>query len=509
MLEDLSINSHLQAVSALLGLNFFSKVAEIVPQPYLDEIFHIPQTQLYCRAAARGESLLTVPWDPKITTPPGLYVLGQLYSQYLATPLLSYFNRTDIDPCGPLALRSVNFLGVMAVLPIVLGAIQRVNKRNTEQQVEARTILTLMGFPLLFFFSTLFYTDVWSTIFVLLALATGSVDPAAGTGTSALAGKIIRRSLSAFIALVSITFRQTNILWAGYIAVSLLEEEHRSLEAAKDKGDKGTTSKSSKPSNRWLPELPQGTPDLIKFAYTAVTTPSITIPYGLVAVAFAAFLHFNGGVAMGDKENHQFSLNPAQIFHLALHVVFFTGPIVFAGFHLPAYFNYLTRHPLIFASSIAIIGLLVFYTTGDAHPFTLADNRHFTFYIWRKLIQPSKNSLPFALVVAAPIYHTGLWLLWPREEPAEDGAPSNIYTRVFYFVAVIASLVPSPLLEPRYYILPYIIWRARHYRSVDSKLLPILELAWYMVINVLVFYLFLYKPFTWASEPGHLQRFMW
>lgn len=504
MLEDLSIDSHIQAASLLLGLNYFSKVAEIVPQPYLDEIFHIPQTQLYCRAAVRGESLLTVPWDPKITTPPGLYVLGQLYSQYLATPLLSYFKRSDIDPCGPMVLRSVNFLGVMAVLPIVLGAIQRINKRHTEQQVEAGTLLTLMGFPLLFFFSTLFYTDVWSTVFVLLALAFGSVDPEARG-----ASKIIRRALSALIALISITFRQTNILWAGYVAVSLLEEEHRSLEAVKSKVNKDKASKSSKPSNGLLPELPEGTPDLIKFAYTAVTTPSITIPYGLVAVAFAAFLHLNGGIAMGDKENHQFSLNPAQIFHLALHVVFFTGPVVFAGFHLPAYYNYFTRHPFVFTSSVAIIGLLVFYTTGDAHPFTLADNRHFTFYIWRKLIQPSKNSLPFALVVAAPIYHTGLWLLWPREESTQDGAQSNIYTRIFYFVAVIASLVPSPLLEPRYYILPYVIWRARHYRSVDSKLLPILELAWYMVINVLVFYLFLYKPFAWPSEPGRLQRFMW
>ena len=34
-----------------------------------DEIFHVPQTQKYCRG-------LFTEWDPKITTFPGLYVAG-------------------------------------------------------------------------------------------------------------------------------------------------------------------------------------------------------------------------------------------------------------------------------------------------------------------------------------------------------------------------------------------------------------------------------------------------
>jgi hypothetical protein len=35
------------------------------PEPYLDEVFHIPQAQVYC------EGRFDV-WDDKITTPPGL-----------------------------------------------------------------------------------------------------------------------------------------------------------------------------------------------------------------------------------------------------------------------------------------------------------------------------------------------------------------------------------------------------------------------------------------------------
>jgi len=41
------------------------EVNGIVMEPYMDEPFHIPQAQAYCR----GEWGV---WDPKITTPPGL-----------------------------------------------------------------------------------------------------------------------------------------------------------------------------------------------------------------------------------------------------------------------------------------------------------------------------------------------------------------------------------------------------------------------------------------------------
>jgi alpha-1,2-glucosyltransferase len=40
-------------------------VNSVVPEPYMDEIFHVPQAQQYCH----GDFLT---WDPMITTPPGL-----------------------------------------------------------------------------------------------------------------------------------------------------------------------------------------------------------------------------------------------------------------------------------------------------------------------------------------------------------------------------------------------------------------------------------------------------
>jgi hypothetical protein len=53
-------------------------VNSIVPHPYMDEIFHIPQAQEYCQGNFRK-------WDPMITTFPGLYDGHPPLSHYLSS----------------------------------------------------------------------------------------------------------------------------------------------------------------------------------------------------------------------------------------------------------------------------------------------------------------------------------------------------------------------------------------------------------------------------------------
>ena len=36
-----------------------------------------------------------------------------------------------------------------------------------------------------------------------------------------------------------------------------------------------------------------------------------------------------------------------------------------------------------------------------------------------------------------------------------------------------------------------------------------LETFWFLLINAVTGYMFLYKGFTWPQEPGRIQRFMW
>lgn len=37
----------------------------------------------------------------------------------------------------------------------------------------------------------------------------------------------------------------------------------------------------------------------------------------------------------------------------------------------------------------------------------------------------------------------------------------------------------------------------------------IFETAWFILINSVTAYVFLYKGFEWPQEPGRIQRFMW
>ncbi|KAG8810941.1 glucosyltransferase, partial [Serendipita sp. 399] len=61
------------------------EVNSVVWEPYMDEPFHVPQAQAYC------ESQWEV-WDPKITTPPGLYlsaaVIRKIFMFKCRLPLL-------------------------------------------------------------------------------------------------------------------------------------------------------------------------------------------------------------------------------------------------------------------------------------------------------------------------------------------------------------------------------------------------------------------------------------
>ncbi|VDK75038.1 unnamed protein product [Litomosoides sigmodontis] len=78
---------------------------------------------------------------------------------------------------------------------------------------------------------------------------------------------------------------------------------------------------------------------------------------------------------------------------------------------------------------------------------------------------------------------------------------------LLYILGTAAVLVPAYLLEPRYFIVPYIFWRL----SYPERRIPviILELVYEFLINIVVLYMFLYKPFEWSHEPGVKQRFMW
>ena len=251
---------------------------------------------------------------------------------------------------------------------------------------------------------------------------------------------------------------------------------------------------------------------------------------------------------------------------------------------------------------LPIMGAVVHFNT-IVHPFTLADNRHYVFYVFRLLL----GIHPAFKYAAVLFYFLCGWAVisafgWttlqapprllqvspPPKQPATSASKASskelpkekkltskstpkaaarkarqakqakpepispeVYARIqqhiiqrqieqpqaprislviVWLTATALSLVTAPLVEPRYFIIPWVMWRLhlppmptlaavrqqrpqteydRACADAATNLPKFLESVWFMVINLVTGYVFLYKGFEWPQEPGKVQRFMW
>lgn len=81
------------------------------------------------------------------------------------------------------------------------------------------------------------------------------------------------------------------------------------------------------------------------------------------------------------------------------------------------------------------------------------------------------------------------------------GQDQTLLQNLLLPVFVLPTLIPTPLLEPRYFLIPYVLLRAQ---VVDVPLYAVIgEGFWYGVINAATMYVFLHK------ERAGVGRFMW
>jgi alpha-1,2-glucosyltransferase len=204
---------------------------------------------------------------------------------------------------------------------------------------------------------------------------------------------------------------------------------------------------------------------------------------------------------------------------------------------IPASFPSKLKIPGILVSALFVIGAFtaVHFNT-IIHPYTLADNRHYVFYVFRILRRHAAIKY-----IAVPIYAVCAWLaigalglssnnrdaLEKKRDAAhptsgEGSRPPVTISFIFvWLVSTALSVVTAPLVEPRYFIIPWIIWRLR-IQSSPASLPPGgrsaktsydtrfgIETLWLLAINIAVTYTFIHRGFTWPSEPGKIQRFLW
>jgi len=90
-----------------------------------------------------------------------------------------------------------------------------------------------------------------------------------------------------------------------------------------------------------------------------------------------------------------------------------------------------------------------------------------------------------------------------RNRPARHtpGASQSLLQTLVLPICALPTLLLTPLLEPRYFLIPYILLRAQ-IADVELPMLA-LEGAWYAAINAVTMYVYLY------CEREGVGRFMW
>ncbi|XP_057971407.1 dol-P-Glc:Glc(2)Man(9)GlcNAc(2)-PP-Dol alpha-1,2-glucosyltransferase isoform X2 [Malania oleifera] len=447
------------AVAALVSLWVIPisiLVNHIVPDPYMDEIFHIPQAQQYCKGNFRS-------WDPMITTPPGLYYLSlahvaSLFPGMLCAQVASSFS----DVCSTAVLRSINDVASLtAVLAMYLAAL----KKNYQ--------------------------------------------------------------FSALLGVVSILIRQTNIIWMLFVActeiinITMVHQRDnvivddvairknvtmganlrkRKLGNAVDGANYFRTNTSTSSTANASGLLDEIQAILISSWHLKYELLVSFCPFFVVLVAFAAFILLNGSVVLGAKEAHAVSPHLAQILYFSLVSAISMAPLHFTFSQAVNLFQLMWKNrPYCFLIGFLALtaGFLSVHFFSLAHPYLLADNRHYTFYLWRRIIG-LHWSMKYILV---PLYIYS-WL-----------SIFSILGRVqkktgvlAYFLASAAVLVPAPLIEFRYYTIPF-YFLMLHSPIYDYRSWLLAGIL-YIAINVFTMMMFLFRPFHWNHEPG-IQRFIW
>ncbi|KAF0305638.1 putative Dol-P-Glc:Glc(2)Man(9)GlcNAc(2)-PP-Dol alpha-1,2-glucosyltransferase [Amphibalanus amphitrite] len=454
------------AVFAGTATLVFHHVYRLQPTPFIDEAFHVPQCQRYCAGNFTQ-------WDDKITTLPGLYLLS--------VGVLGYTSGLQRPACSLYLLRLVNLLfsvGTLVTLYSILKVLNAEQERREWRHLVAA--LSLASFPVLYTFSFLYYTDMASTLLVLLMY---SLHLHRQPGAAAAIGA------------VSVLVRQSNVVWVAVVgAFACTDAMVAALAAARSAPRRRPVDPSSPRIVREVLHFywSQARHDPLALAEALTDVVYEGVQYGAVCAAFVAFVAWNGALVVGDRSAHEAVLNaPQLLYFLATSAVWLAPLMVESAQQMLATVR---ARPALWAALAAGLALLL-QSAGAPHPYLLADNRHVAFYAWRRWL--GHRTLRLTLV---PVSAATLALL------AAGGARRPLLQRAALAAGTALVLVPQRLLEFRYFIVPFLLWRLQLRPPGGAALLA--ECALYAAVNAAVLYLFTVKTFTWDDQPG-VQRIIW
>ena len=203
---------------------------------------------------------------------------------------------------------------------------------------------------------------------------------------------------------------------------------------------------------------------------------------------------------MGDRANHQVSLHVCQLFYFAAFSALFSfATFVFSYKKLKNVLTFFTANLKAILMVVLPIFCIIVKNFTYEHMFLLSDNRHYTFYVWSRLIRRFELSR----YLLTPVYLACVYLIY--RNLAQSG--KSVGWMLAYAACVFIGVVPQQLIEFRYFIIPYYMYRFN--LTVCSWKELVAEMIFNCLVNSLTIYIFLNKTFHWQDAPEEIQRFMW
>ena len=345
--------------------------------------------------------------------------------------------------------------------------------------------------------------------------------------------------LSAIFGSIAILYRQTNVVWLGFCLCQLILLNADNLVKNQDiklldKQVKETTlpNISSIPQQQrikrhsYVFELLVRKPSeglfskdfdlktlphklfrddfwgkkLIYSDIMKVLDMSIIQPYFVVITTFFFFVCINNGIVVGDRSNHQAALHVVQIFYFWTFVCFFTySSFLFSPKKLKNLLNFASANFKLIVAIFLPFALFIVSNFTYEHPFLLADNRHYTFYLWSRLFKRYE----MARYLVTPVYLACAYLFYRNLTLTGK----SLGWLIAFTVCIFIGLVPQKLIEFRYFIIPFYIYRLNISQFCWKELIA--ELIFYIAVNYATLSLFINRVFYWENSPQEPQRFMW
>jgi len=237
--------------------------------------------------------------------------------------------------------------------------------------------------------------------------------------------------------------------------------------------------------------------DFHKPISTVISTNIKHFPFAILGLSFCLFVFFNGGIVLGDRLAHKPVFHIPQVLYFLSFTAISSTPLFISKHHRWIHSNPIRSAIKYKWTSLGLLVSLIFSVNAYtySHAYLLADNRHFTFYLWRWWFQRHWSLKYFNI----PFYLIFFWFVF-------DSMSISKFFKIVFLISSSLCIIPAELLEFRYFIIPYVIWRLT---VLEKRSIVLCELLFSCVINIFALYLFFERPFYWINERKVVQHFMW